>query len=182
MPIYVSMLRGINVGGNRRIKMDELRKSLEAVGFANVKIYIQSGNVVLKAAKSSPAAISRQMEDCISKRFGFPVSVISRTLDEIGKIIAGNPFLKQRGIDADKLHVAFLSEAPASAGLNKLAELTKAPDQSCGIGKDVYLYLPNGVSQSSLWKTPLDRFLSVNVTMRNWKTVNALHQMGMDCH
>src|ERR1035438_69161 len=96
MPIYVSMLRGINVGGNRRIKMDELRKSLEAVGFANVKIYIQSGNVVLKAAKSSPAAISRQMEDCISKRFGFPVSVISRTLDEIGKIIAGNSFLKQR--------------------------------------------------------------------------------------
>ena len=51
MPIYVSMLRGINVGGNKRIKMDELRKSLEAACFENVKTYIQSGNVVLKAAK-----------------------------------------------------------------------------------------------------------------------------------
>ncbi len=181
MPIFVSMLRGINVGGNKRIKMDELRKSLEAAGFEDVKTYIQSGNVIVKTAKGSPAAISKQMEECISKRFGFQVSVISRTLGEIGKITAGNPFLGQRGIDPDKLHVAFLSESPATAGLNKLADLTKAPDQARCVGKDLFLYLPNGVSQSSLWRTPLDRVLSVNVTMRNWKTVNALHQMGLAC-
>jgi uncharacterized protein (DUF1697 family) len=96
-------------------------------------------------------------------------------------VIANNPFLKMPGIDPAKLHVAFLSDTPAPASLKKLAELTRLPDQASCVGKEVYLYLPNGVSQSSLWKTPLDRVLSVVTTMRNWKTVNTLHRMGVDC-
>jgi len=144
MPIYVSMLRGINVGGNRRIKWMNFESRLRP-WVSKREDYIQSGNVVLKAAKSSPQR-SQAYGRLHFQNARVPGSVISRTLDEIGKIIAGNPFLTQRGIDADKLHVAFLSEAPASAGLNKLAELTKAPDQSRCVGKDVNLYLPNGVS------------------------------------
>jgi uncharacterized protein (DUF1697 family) len=62
-----------------------------------------------------------------------------------------------------------------------LADLTTAPDQSHCLGKDVYLYLPNGFSGSSLMKSPLDRVLSVVTTTRNWKTVNTLHQMCLDC-
>ncbi|MGA8858381.1 MAG: hypothetical protein WB506_00110, partial [Candidatus Sulfotelmatobacter sp.] len=85
------------------------------------------------------------------------------------------------GIDPEKLHVAFLSEAPASSALNKLAQLTLKPDQSRCLGKEVYLYFPNGVSGSSLWKHPLDGVLSVSATTRNWKTVNSLHQMCQDC-
>jgi uncharacterized protein (DUF1697 family) len=182
MPIYVSMLRGINVGGNKRIKMDKLRTSLEALGLEQVKTYIQSGNVVFKAAKVTPAAISTKIEASILKTFGFQVSVITRTVEQMKKTVAGNPFLKQPGIDQEKLHVAFLSEAPASAALKKLADLTLSPDQSRCLGKELYLYFPNGVSGSSLWKHPLDRVLSVITTTRNWKTVNTLHQMCLDCH
>ena len=181
MPIYVSMLRGINVGGNKTIKMDLLRSSLEALSFSQVKTYIQSGNVVFKAPKLSPAALSGKIEKAILRDFGFPVSVISRTVDEIENTIANNPFVNQPGIDPEKLHVAFLSEAPDPPGLKKLSELTKAPDQSSCVGNAVYLYLPNGVSKSSLWKTPLDRVLSVITTTRNWKTVNTLQQMCKDC-
>jgi uncharacterized protein (DUF1697 family) len=181
MPVYVAMLRGINVGGNKRIKMDKLRTSLEALGLEEVKTYIQSGNVVFKAAKVTPAAISAKIEASILKTFGFQVSVISRTADEINKAIAGNPLLKQPGVNPEKLHVAFLSEAPAPAALKKLAELTVAPDQSRCLGRELYLYFPNGVSGSSLWKHPLDRVLSVVTTTRNWKTVNTLHQMCLDC-
>ena len=175
------MLRGINVGGNKKIKMDRLRSSLEALGFSQVKTYIQSGNVVFKAPKLSPPHFPVEIERAILRDFGFSVSVISRTAAEIENTITNNPFLNQRGIDREKLHVAFLSESPATAGLKKLADLTKAPDQSRCVGNAVYLYLPNGVSKSSLWKTPLDRVLSVVATTRNWKTVNTLHQMCKDC-
>ncbi len=181
MPIYISLLRGINVGGHKRIKMDRLRESFEAMGFKQVKTYIQSGNVVFKARTLSSAALSTKIEERILADFGFSVSVISRVADEIANTIKNNPFLRQPGIDSEKLHVAFLSEAPALSALNKLEKLTLKPDQSRCIGRELYLYFPNGVSGSSLWKHPLDAVLSVVATTRNWKTVNTLDQMCGDC-
>lgn len=181
MAIYIAMLRGINVGGHKRIKMDQLRESFEALGFEQVKTYIQSGNVVFKAGKLSQAGLSKRIEGKILSDFGFSVSVVSRTGDEMSKTIENNPFLKERGIDQEKLHVTFLSEAPAPAALMKLQALTAAPDQSRCVGKEIYLYLPNGVSESSLMKNPLDRVLSVVTTTRNWRTVNQLSQMCQDC-
>jgi uncharacterized protein (DUF1697 family) len=182
MPIYVALLRGINVGGNKKIKMDKLRSSLEALGLEQVKTYIQSGNAVFKAAKISPAALAKKIEDRIVKDFGFSASVISRTASEIEAAIVNNPFLTQPGIDPEKLHVAFLSETPSPSALKKLSDLTLKPDQSRSRGNEVFFYFPNGVSGSSLWKHPLDRVLSVEATMRNWRTVNTLHQMCRDCH
>ena len=181
MPIYISMLRGINVGGHKRIKMEQLRESLKALGFEQVKTYIQSGNIVFKTGKSSTLALSKKIEERILSDFGHSVSVISRTVDEMEKTIESNPFLKERGIDPEKLHVVFLSEVPAPAALKKLADLTTAPDQSRCLGKEIYLYLPNGVSESSLMKRPLDGVLVVVTTTRNWKTAHALKQMCLDC-
>jgi uncharacterized protein (DUF1697 family) len=181
MPIYIAMLRGINVGGHKRIKMDKLRASFEALGFEQVKTYIQSGNVVFKSAKLSPASLSKRIEEKILADFGFSASVISRGSDEMAATIKRNPFLKERGIDHGKLHVMFLSEAPESASLKKLADLTAAPDQCRSSGEEIYFYLPNGVSQSVLMKSPVDRILAVVTTTRNWKTVNSLHQMCQDC-
>jgi len=180
MPIYVSMLRGINVGGHKRIKMDLLRKALEALGFQRVQTYIQSGNVVFKAGKNSPTALSKKIEERILRDFGFSVSVITRTADEMRKLVANNPFLKQRGIDPEKLHVMFLSEAPAPAAVKELISVTVAPDQCHCSGSEIYFYLPNGVAKSVLWNSPVDRILAVVTTTRNWKTVNSLHQMCQD--
>ena len=182
MPIYISMLRGINVGGHKRIKMDQLRNSLEALGLNDVKTYIQSGNVVFKTAKTFPAALSKKIETKIAGGVGFPVSVITRTSGEMENIIKSNPFLKAPGIDPEKLHVAFLSQPPAASALKKLEVLMLAADQSRCLGQELYLYLPNGVSGSILMKTPLDRVLAVVTTTRNWRTVNTLHQMCLDCN
>jgi len=181
MPIYIALLRGINVGGNKPIKMEQLRKSFAALGLDRVATYIQSGNVVFQAGKVSPSSLSKKIEDRILADFGHSVSVILRTADEMKQAIANNPFLKDRGIDPTKLHVMFLSNAPASAVLEKLETMTMKPDRSCCLGKEIYLYLPNGTSQSSLMKTPLDRVLSVVTTTRNWNTANQLLQMCMDC-
>jgi uncharacterized protein (DUF1697 family) len=117
--------------------------------------------------------------------------VISRSADEIDKTIAINPFLKERiidqniidqkKIDPEKLHVMFLSEAPTPAALKKLADVTAPPDRCHSVDRQIYFYLPNGVSQSVLFKSPVDRILAVVATTRNWRTVNALNQMCQDC-
>jgi len=180
MPIYIALLRGINVGGNKRIKMDELRRSFEALGFNQVATYIQSGNVVFKTGKVSPAALAGRIEERIESDFGHSVSVILRTAEEIKLTISNNPFVNERGVDQEKLHVTFLSGVPMPSNLKKLETLTTAPDRSHCRGKELYLYLPNGASESSLMKRPLDRVLSVITTTRNWRTVNQLDQMCLD--
>jgi len=180
MAVYVALLRGINVGGHKRIKMDQLRKSFEGLGFEQVKTYIQSGNVVFNTAKLSPAGLSKRIEESILRDFGHSVSVLSRTLDEMGETIETNPFLKQRGIDQAKLHVMFLPESPAPSDLKQFERLTAAPDQSRCLGKEIYLYLPHGVAES-LANNPLERQLLKRGTIRNWRTVSNLYQMCLDC-
>jgi len=186
MAIYVAMLRGINVGGHKKIKMDRLRESFEALGFDAVKTYIQSGNVVFKAGKVSPATLSKKIEERIVKDFGFSVLVISRTMDEFAQAVAGNPFLKKAGIDSvididkEKLHLMFLPAAPSAPDLKQLQSLTAEPDQSRCLGKEIYLYLPNGMAHSSLANNPVERKLLHTATTRNWRTVTTLHQMCLE--
>jgi uncharacterized protein (DUF1697 family) len=181
MPVYVAMLRGINVGGHKKIKMDRLRASFEGLGFRQVKSYIQSGNVIFTAGKTSSPSLAKKIEERIVSDFGFSASVMVRTGEELRKTIDVNPFLKQRGVDLEKLHVTFLADTPPASGLKKLAEFTIAPDQSRCIGKEIFLYLPNGFSASSLFRVPWEKGLIVATTTRNWKTVNAIHQMCLDC-
>ena len=180
MSIYIALLRGINIGPHKRMKMDKLRASCEALGYKNVKTYIQSGNVVFSGGKLSPSTLAKKLGECIVRDFGFSADVISRTLEEMKRIIDDNPFTKEPGMDTSKLHVVFLSQSPLAADLKKLQELTFAPDRVHSSGQEIYFYFPNGVSGSSLWKHPLDRVLSLPVTMRNWKTVTTIYQMATE--
>lgn len=180
MPVYIAMLRGINIGPHKRMKMEKLRASCEGLGFAKVKTYIQSGNVIFRAGKLSSGALSKKMGECILRDFGFSSDVISRTRDEMKRIIDDNPFVKERGMDVSKLHVVFLPQTPTPTALKKLQQLTLAPDRVHPSGSEIYFYFPNGVSGSSLWKHPLDKVLSVAGTMRNWNTVNKLYEMARD--
>ena len=181
MPIYIAFLRGINVGSHKRMKMEKLVASCAACGFADAKTYIQSGNVVLKAAKMPPEKLSKKLEAQIAADFGFSADVITRTRSELEQVVSGNPMLKQPGIDPERLHVVFLRERPEAAAIEKLQALTLAPDLVRVGEQEVYFYFPNGVSKSSLWKHPLDNVLKVSGTMRNWKTVNQMHQMAQAC-
>lgn len=180
MPVYIALLRGINIGPHKRMKMEKLRASCEGLGFTAVKTYIQSGNAIFRAPKLAPAALSKKLGECIVKDFGFSCEVILRSREEMKKIIDGNPFSEEPGIDPSKLHVVFLSEPPAAAGVKKLRELTLAPDRAHASGKEIYFYFPNGVSGSSLWKHALDKVTGVAGTMRNWRTVTTLNQMAME--
>ena len=181
MPIYIALLRGINVGPHKRMKMEKLRASCEALGFRNVKTYIQSGNVICQAAKLSSDAAAKRIGEQIAKDFGFSADVIARTAGEMKQVVESNPLLQEPDVDAEKLHVVFLSEVPSSESIKKLETIVLAPDKVRHKGKEIYFYFPNGVSGSSVWKHNLDRVLGISGTMRNWRTVNTLHQMAGEC-
>jgi uncharacterized protein (DUF1697 family) len=180
MPTYIALLRGINIGPHKRMKMEKLRTSCEGLGFVGVKTYIQSGNVIFKAPRLSPAALAKKLGECIVSDFGFAAEVISRTREEMQRIIDDNPFTKEPRMDTSKLHLVFLSQSPSAAALKELHDLTLAPDRVSYGDKEIYFYFPSGVSGSSLWKHPLDKVLSLPATMRNWKTVNTLYKIAME--
>ena len=109
---YIALLRGINVGGHKIVKIDRLRKAFEELGFKDVDTYVQSGNVVFKSPKIARADLSRKIEGMLLCEFSISVPVIVRTAEEIGKVLTNNPFLKERDTDVAGLHVTFLSLTP----------------------------------------------------------------------
>jgi uncharacterized protein (DUF1697 family) len=180
MPTHIALLRGINLGGHKIVKMERLRSMFESLGFARVRTYIQSGNVIFEAGRISPSVLSNRIEKKIQSEFGFPVAVISKTSEEMGKAIESNPFLKEKDIDVSKLHVTFLWQVPAQADLKKLEALATAPDRFRCLHTEVYLYCPNGYGETKLANNTLAKLLGSGATTRNWKTVNKLYQISLE--
>jgi uncharacterized protein (DUF1697 family) len=178
MPTYIALLRGINVGGHAKVKMDQLRALFEALRFADVKTYVQSGNVVFKAGRSSSDLV-RRIESGINREFGLSVSVIVRTPQDMNNVIRRNPFLKEKGIDLSKLHVTFLSESPGTSVPSGLAKLTSGRDQFRCSGKEIYLYCPDGYGTSKLSNNAFEKLLSVRATTRNWNSINRIYEMSL---
>jgi uncharacterized protein (DUF1697 family) len=180
---HIAMLRGINVSGHKIVKMDRLRESFEALGFGNVRTYVQSGNVVFEAKVGAPAELPTQLATKIAARiardFGFSVPVTVLTSDEMGRLVKENPFLTEEGIDLSKLHVTFLSDAPPGAGLKKLGGVPAGPDRFHCRGRSVYLHCPEGYGNTKLSNNAIENALAVGATTRNWKTVTTLHQMSL---
>src|SRR6266852_1682590 len=117
------MLRGINVAGKKIVRMEDLRASFEALGFGRVRTYVQSGNVIFEAAKTSPRELSNIIMERISSDSGFSIPVVLKTEDEMKEIVRDNPFLPEKGMDSSKLHVAFLSELPGEDAKERIDAL-----------------------------------------------------------
>lgn len=176
MTIYIAMLRGINVSGQRIIKMDRLRAVFEDMGFADVKTYVQSGNVIFVTDESA-ANLAVIIERKILDEFGFEVPVLTKSANEFKEIVKRNPFLKDRAIDGSKLHVTFLSDDPPRNALELLQPLAVGPEQARIVGRAVYLYCPNGYGNTRLNNTAIEKKLSCRATTRNWATTNKLLEM-----
>ncbi len=168
------MFRGINVGGHKIIKMQDLRASFEAWGFRRVRTHVQSGNVIFETGMASSKSLSKSIEGKFLSEFGFSVPLVLRTSSEMKKVVNDNPFLNEKGIDESKLHVTFLSTFPAKAALKRLEELNASHDRFLIKGREVYLYCPDGYGRTKLSNNTFEKLLSVEATTRNWRTVNSL--------
>ncbi len=178
MPVYISLLRGINVGGHAKVPMKQLQAMLEALGFEQVRTLIQSGNAVFEARKLSTSAVSRKIEDKIVAEFGFAASVVTRTPEEWANAIDANPFVKESKTEPNKLHIAFLAEEPEPDATKKLEANRSATERVRCSGREVYLYYRDGMGQAKLTGAVIERILGVKATARNWNTVTKLYEMA----
>ena len=178
MPTWVALLRGINVSGHKAIPMVRLRKTFEGTGFEGVKSYVQSGNVIFETPASALDKLARKIEEGIRRDFGLSVTVILRTAGELKKIVKGNPFLTEKGIDPTKLHITFLAKPPSKTALKNLETLPTSPDRFRLIDRQVYLYCPEGYGKSKLSNSAFEKTLLVDATTRNWRTTTTLCEMA----
>ena len=175
MPRYIALLRGINVGGNRSVRMEALRKTVTAAGGTDVETYIQSGNVVLGHALRSPAKVAEALTAAISKACKFDVPVVVRTAAEWDRVIADNPFA---GAAPEHLHVFFLPAAPPADALDRIDAAAFAPERFVPAGRELYLALPNGIGRSQLVGKGMRVKALAPATARNWRTVLRLQAMA----
>ncbi len=179
MQTFISILRGINVSGQKKILMTDLKSLYESLKFTDVTTYIQSGNVCFKTKENlSDIQLSEKIEKAIHKKYEFEVPVIIRNEDELKKIVSANPFLKEKDIDVEKLHVTFFSEMPDKAEMKSIADLDFSPDQFIIKDKEIYLHIPGSYGETKLSNNFFEKKLKVKATTRNWKTVNKLLEMA----
>lgn len=178
MAKYISILRGINVGGNRKILMPDLKNLFEKFGFDNVQTYIQSGNVIFESdQKESSTDLELRIQQSIAETFGFDVPVIVRTADEWAESVVNNPFWKEKDADIDRLHLTCLKEVPSPELLKKIKLFQFSLDRYEIIGNDVFIFCAAGYGTSKLTNPFFESKLKIPATTRNWKTVMKLHEM-----
>jgi uncharacterized protein (DUF1697 family) len=178
MPVYISILRGINVSGARKIAMADLKALYENLHLKQVTTYIQSGNVIFSTDKKIAAStLINQIETAIQKKYNFEVPVIIRTAEEMENIIAQNPFLKEKNINIEKLHVTFLGDQPAEENTHRLKTIDFPPDRFIMKGKEIYIYCPDSYGNTKLSNNFFENRLKVSATTRNWKSVNKLVEL-----
>lgn len=171
--VYIVLFRGINVGGNKIVKMETLRKVLTDAGFGNVATYIQSGNVVLTSEKNEKA-VAAEIEKLFEAEFGFASRPSIRSLSVWRQIIDGNPFDKAEA--GKQVHALVIDDEPAAAAIDALRAVatTEQIESRDGV---IYLYTPDGFGTSKV-AAVLDRTLKVPLTARNWNTVLKLQEMA----
>jgi uncharacterized protein (DUF1697 family) len=171
----VALLRGINVGGKNKLPMKELAAMFTDVGCAAVQTYIQSGNVVFEAKRALARRVPALITEAIAERFGYGVPVVTRAEGEYQRVLDANPFLRE-GVDPKALHVAFLADRPTSQ-VASLDPNRSPPDKLEVIGREIYLFCPNGIARTKLTNDYFDLKLGTTSTMRNWRTVLKLGKL-----
>lgn len=173
MARYVALLRGINVGGKKKVPMARLREVLEGLGFTDVATLLQSGNAVFGARERSAAKVTRQLEAALAEALGFEVQVVLRTREELARAVAQNPL---PGADEapSRFLVLFLAAPPDPARLEALDVEAYRPDELRVVGRELYARFPGGLGRSKLAAVLAGPRLGVTATGRNWATVKKL--------
>jgi uncharacterized protein (DUF1697 family) len=178
MPVVISLLRGVNVGGHNKIKMEALRALYESIGLRNPQTYVQSGNVVFSTKDTDLAQLAKRIENAIERSFGFRPAVIVRTLSELRDVVARNPFAARNGIEPSKLLVNFLPIDPGQEARDKVLMINTDPEELRIDGRELYIYFPNGMARPKLSFAVIDRALKTSGTGRNWNSVMKLLEMA----
>ncbi len=172
---WVVLLRGVNLGRNKRIAMSDLRSLLESLGYKDVRTHIVSGNAIVKGGRGTAAAMEERIAKQLVADLGLDVTVFVRSLSELEAVIATNPFAKKPA-GKNALHALFLSADPAPSAIKAINPTAYAPDRFAFGKRVIYLSLTQGVAGSKLpdW----EKALGVRTTMRTWNVVTKLRDLA----
>lgn len=174
MTIYFALLRGINVSGHNMIKMTDLKRMVEEMGYKRVQTYINSGNVMFEAEENADT-LEEKLEMEISRVFGFIITVFVRSAADLASIIGQSPFKSVVLEDKQSIHLTLLKEAPTQEQLDKLPEVEQGEDEYLIRGKEIYFLYRQSILDSKLTKK-FQKLLPA--TDRNWKTILKLDAMA----
>lgn len=180
MDIYVSLLRGINVGGHKTVPMDRLRSVYASLGYAHVATYIQSGNVVFSAPHAPLSEHAGAIERAIKDAFRMEVTVVVRRRADLARVVRRCPFAPSPRLEANRIGIVFLASRPPTALIRNLLGLPlQTADRFEISGTEVYLACPGGFGTTVFTNNFLERALGTKATTRNLRTVNALLEMTL---
>lgn len=171
--ICISLLRGINVGGQKKILMADLKKLYEDLGFTNIQTYIQSGNVVFESNEFNPKKLEQLIFNGIKKQYGFDVPNLILTPQEIETALNNNPFK-----DIEMMYLTFLADTPTKENIDKLYTYNFEEEYYELIDKVVYFHCPNGAGRAKMSNNFFEQKLKVSATSRNLKTTKKLLEMA----
>ena len=177
MPVVIAMLRGVNVGGHNKIKMEALRRLCTKLKLRDACTYVQSGNVVFRTTERNLVPLARRIEDAIERAVGFRPGAVLRTTSEMRAAVANNPFAARQNIDPSKLLVTFLAAAPDAEARGNALAIKTFPEELRMEGREVYIYFPNGMGRPKMSWPRIEKALKTFGTGRNWNTVTKL--LGM---
>lgn len=174
MKTYIALLRGINVSGQKKIKMIDLKAMSEAIGLTSVTTYIQSGNIVFQSSIEDVKLLSSTIKDGIKDHFGFDVSVLVLTRGVLQKIHQYNPYaerLQSGEIEDKKMYFTLLSEEPEASAIEELTSTSYEPEEFVITKNVVYFFAANGYGKTKLNNNFFEKKLQQTATTRNLKTV-----------
>ena len=176
MNTIIALLRGINVGGHNKLPMRELVQLLESLGLANVKTYIQSGNVVFQSERTDLPALSSEIGTAVQERHGFTPRVLLLSLADFQTAVSQNPFPEAQD-NHKTVHFYFLESAPPNPDLTVLEAVKTESERFALIDTVFYLHAPDGIGRSKL-AVKVEKAMGVAATARNWRTASKLLEMG----
>lgn len=179
MTKYAAFLRGINVGGNKPVPMERLKKAFESLGFRNVKTLLATGNVLFEAASANAAALAGKIEEKLKRTFGFEIGTIVRTVEKLQELADSSPFKKIKVTPETRLYVTFLAEKPTS----KLKIPYSTPEKDFQILRVTSTEVCSVLTLSPNRRTVdlmsiLEKEFGKKVTTRNWNTIARVLKAG----
>jgi uncharacterized protein (DUF1697 family) len=169
----VALLRGVNVGGRNMVPMAALRQAFASLGLDEVTTYIQSGNVLFRAASGREEALAERLTHHLHRTFGPHLTLVLRSAEELARVAASSPFDPSQ-VDTARLMVFFLGARPAPGAIAALDPDRSPPDAFKVVGREIHAHCPNGFAKTKLTVDYFERRLGTVATARNWRTVNAL--------
>jgi uncharacterized protein (DUF1697 family) len=168
---YAALLRGINVGGNKKVPMADLRAMTAKLGFDDPKTLLQSGNLVFSAKSQPMAKLEALLEDATKKHIGVECSYLLRSAEEWKQIVGANAFGKFAKSDPSHLTVTFCREAPDQSALKTLQADARGDEDFKAVGRELFVWYPYGMGESKLALALSKNKLGTICTARNWNTV-----------